>query len=205
MNQEDNRIVQAKHTVFSLRAENINSERAVDIGVHKVFCVTVRTGVLLVRRRSKIIWCGNSSRHGQKGVIGMVLPQEDMPFTTDGITPDIIVNPHAIPSRMTIGQLMECLLSKASAISMRQGDGTPFNGMSILNISQELHKLGYHRYGNERLLNGFSGEVMPGAVFIGPTHYQRLKHMVIDKEHSRARGPVALMTRQPMDGRARDG
>eukprot|EP00965_Chrysotila_dentata_P241262 6204178-Pleurochrysis_carterae.AAC.1 len=198
-------IAEANQGNFHIQASNIWTEKAAQIALRKVHCVTVPTGVFLVRRRSKMVWCGNSSRHGQKGVIGMVLPQEDMPFTIDGITPDIIVNPHAIPSRMTIGQLMECLLSKASAVRMRQGDGTPFSNMSISRISDELHKIGYHRYGNERLFNGFSGEMMPGAVFIGPTHYQRLKHMVIDKEHSRARGPVALMTRQPMDGRARDG
>ena len=146
-----------------------------------------------------------SSRHGQKGVIGMVLHQADMPFTQDGITPDIIVNPHAIPSRMTIGQLLETLLGKLCAIDGRVGDGTPFRGSSIEHIADELEQRGYQRHGNERLFNGMTGEFMPGLVFIGPTFYQRLKHMVIDKQHARARGPIQLLTRQPLEGRSREG
>ena len=146
-----------------------------------------------------------SSRHGQKGVIGMVLSQEDMPFTSDGISPDIIINPHAIPSRMTIGQLVECLLGKLCTIDGRIGDGTPFRGTSIEQIADELEARGYQRHGNEKLVNGMTGKLMPGRVFIGPTFYQRLKHMVIDKQHSRARGPIQILTRQPVEGRSRDG
>ena len=135
----------------------------------------------------------------------MVLAQEDMPYTSEGITPDIIVNPHAIPSRMTIGQLMETLLGKVSALNMCFGDGTPFRDLSIECIADALESEGYSRYGNEKLHNGISGEVMKGHVFIGPTYYQRLKHMVIDKEHARSRGPVQILTRQPVEGRSRDG
>lgn len=126
----------------------------------------------------------------------MVYRQEDMPFTRDGITPDIIINPHAIPSRMTIGQLLECLHGKLCAINGKGiGDGTPFRGVSVEQIADELHSLGYNRYGDETLTNGMTGELMDGRVFIGPTFYQRLKHMVKDKEHARSRGPVQILTR----------
>lgn len=146
-----------------------------------------------------------SSRHGQKGVIGMVLNQADMPFNEDGICPDIIINPHAIPSRMTIGQLLECLLGKLCCVEGYIGDGTPFRGTSIENIACELEKNGYQRYGNEKLYNGMTGEPMQGLSFIGPTYYQRLKHMVIDKKHARSRGPKQILTQQPVEGRSRDG
>jgi len=161
-----------------------------------------RDGSILAKVRTRvtrtpIIGDKLSSRHGQKGVIGMILPAEDMPFTEDGIIPDIIVNPHAIPSRMTIGQLMECLLGKLCCVEGKQGDATPFRGASIHQIGDELEKYGYDRLGNETLFNGMTGTKMPSKVFIGPTYYQRLKHMVHDKQHSRARGPVQILTRQP--------
>lgn len=147
-----------------------------------------------------------SSRHGQKGTIGMTYQQEDMPFTLEGITPDIIINPHAIPSRMTIGQLIECLLGKVSAVIGSEGDATPFEPeMSVAKISQMLHANGYQRYGNEVLYNGHTGRRLQAQLFIGPTYYQRLKHMVDDKIHSRATGPVESLTRQPVEGRSRDG
>lgn len=155
--------------------------------------------------RTPIIGDKLSSRHGQKGVIGMILNAADMPVTEDGVIPDIIVNPHAIPSRMTIGQLMECLLGKLCAIQGEQGDATPFRGASIHQISDELEKFGYDRLGGETLYNGMTGTKMHGKVFIGPTYYQRLKHMVNDKQHSRSRGPVQILTRQPVEGRAREG
>lgn len=149
--------------------------------------------------------CIFSSRHGQKGVIGTVLAAADMPFTKDGIQPDIIVNPHAIPSRMTIGQLMECLLGKLCCVKGCQGDATPFRGVSIKQISAELESHGYDGMGEEVLYNGMTGQQLEGKVFIGPTYYQRLKHMVHDKQHSRSRGPVQILTRQPVEGRAREG
>lgn len=112
---------------------------------------------------------------------------------------------HAIPSRMTIGQLLECLMGKLSCVEGKQGDGTPFRGASIDQIAGELSSYGYESHGNEHIYNGFTGEKMPAKVFIGPTYYQRLKHMVTDKHHSRSRGPVQILTRQPVEGRARDG
>jgi len=146
-----------------------------------------------------------ASRHGQKGTIGMTYRQEDMPFTAEGIVPDIIVNPHAIPSRMTIAQLIECLLGKVVVFQGCEGDATPFTDVTVEDISKRLHAMGYQRHGNEALYQGHTGRPLNARVFIGPTFYQRLKHLVDDKVHSRARGPVAMLTRQPLEGRARDG
>ena len=146
-----------------------------------------------------------ASRHGQKGTIGITYRMEDMPFSTEGITPDIVVNPHAIPSRMTIGHLVECLLSKVSALTGDEGDATPFTSVTVDEISKLLMNFGYQKRGFETMYNGHTGRRLESSIFLGPTYYQRLKHMVDDKIHSRARGPVALLTRQPMEGRARDG
>ena len=146
-----------------------------------------------------------SSRHGQKGTIGMVYRQEDMPYTKDGIVPDIIVNPHAIPSRMTIAQLIECIMGKSCSILGRHGDATPFTNMKVDEIGDILEAQGFQRYGNEIMYNGRTGKQLKTTIFIGPTYYQRLKHMVRDKIHSRATGPLVSLTRQPAEGRARDG
>jgi DNA-directed RNA polymerase II subunit RPB2 len=146
-----------------------------------------------------------ASRHGQKGTCGITYRQEDMMFSREGMVPDIIVNPHAIPSRMTVGHLIECLLSKVSAITANEGDATPFTDANVNDFSTELHKHGYQLRGNEVMYNGHTGRRLQAQVFFGPTYYQRLKHMVDDKIHSRARGPVQILTRQPVEGRARDG
>ncbi|KAF8349670.1 DNA-directed RNA polymerase II, subunit 2 [Amanita rubescens] len=129
-----------------------------------------------------------ASRHGQKGTIGITYRQEDMPFTAEGIVPDLIINPHAIPSRMTIGHLVECLLSKVATLIGNEGDATPFTDLTVESVSNFLRQKGYQSRGLEV-----------------PTYYQRLKHMVDDKIHSRARGPVQILTRQPVEGRSRDG
>ena len=146
-----------------------------------------------------------SSRHGQKGTCGNIIPECDMPFTKDGLRPDIIINPHAIPSRMTIAQLKETLLGKVLLELGMFGDGTSFGNLDVATIADSLSKLGYESYGNEVMYNGQTGEQMTTSVFIGPTYYQRLKHMVTDKQHSRANGPVMNLTRQPQEGRSRDG
>jgi DNA-directed RNA polymerase II subunit RPB2 len=135
----------------------------------------------------------------------MTYREEDMPFTCEGITPDIIVNPHAIPSRMTIGQLVECLQGKVSALTGVEGDGTPFTDLTVEAISEKLHEFGYQKRGNEVMYSGHTGRRLDAHVFVGPTYYQRLKHLVDDKIHSRARGPVQVLTRQPLEGRAKNG
>jgi DNA-directed RNA polymerase beta subunit len=146
-----------------------------------------------------------SSRHGQKGTCGNIIPECDMPFTKDGLRPDIIINPHAIPSRMTIAQLKETLLGKVLLELGLFGDGTSFGDLDIKTIAEELQKLGYESYGNEVMYNGLTGEQLETSIFIGPVFYQRLKHMVNDKQHSRSIGPMVNLTRQPAEGRSRDG
>ena len=146
-----------------------------------------------------------SSRHGQKGTIGLVIPERDMPTTADGLKPDIIINPHAIPSRMTIGQLKETLLGILLQELGLFGDGTSFGDVTIDNIREELMKNGFNQNGNQILYNGMTGEMMETSIFIGPAFYQRLKHMVKDKQHSRGNGPMVVLTRQPAEGRAREG
>jgi len=146
-----------------------------------------------------------SSRHGQKGTCGNIIPECDMPFTKEGLKPDIIINPHAIPSRMTIAQLKETLLGKVLLELGMFGDGTSFGNLDIKTIIGELQKLGYESHGNEVMYNGLTGEQLETSIFIGPVFYQRLKHMVADKQHSRAIGPMVNLTRQPAEGRSRDG
>jgi len=128
-----------------------------------------------------------------------------MPYTKDGLRPDIIINPHAIPSRMTIAQLKETLLGKVLLELRLFGDGTSFGNMDIKTITEELLKLGYESYGNEVMYDGLTGRQMETSIFIGPVYYQRLKHMVNDKQHSRSIGPMVNLTRQPAEGRSRAG
>jgi len=142
----------------------------------------------------------------QKGTMGMILNQEDMPQTASGITPDIIINPHAIPSRMTIAQLMETLMSKIGCMAGCLGDGTPFGDTTVEGLADILRdQYGMEPYGNEVMYNGHTGRQMETSIFIGPCYYQRLRHCSADKMHSRASGPLVMLTRQPAEGRAREG
>jgi len=155
--------------------------------------------------RKPIIGDKFSSRHGQKGTIGNIIPEEDMPYTAAGVRPDIIINPHAIPSRMTIAQLKETVLGKTLIELGLFGDGTSFGKFDVKDICKELQNVGYESNGNELMYNGLTGEQIETSIFIGPVFYQRLKHMVSDKQHSRSIGPMVNLTRQPAEGRSKDG
>jgi hypothetical protein len=147
------------------------------------------------------------SRAGQKGTIGMVLDEEDMPFTAEGLRPDIIVNPHALPSRMTIGHLVEVLIGKACVFNGNIGDCTAFNnkGPKEKQFGKVLSQNGFHSTGNEIMYNGMTGEQLETEIYFGPTYYLRLKHMVKDKINYRARGPRTVLTRQTVQGRSNNG
>ncbi|EMS54198.1 DNA-directed RNA polymerase II subunit RPB2 [Triticum urartu] len=201
---------QGQATRYSKRDHSTSLRHSESGMVDQVLLTTNADGLRFVKvrmRSVRIPQIGDkfSSRHGQKGTVGMTYTQEDMPWTIEGITPDIIVNPHAIPSRMTIGQLIECIMGKVAAHMGKEGDATPFTDVTVDNISKALHKCGYQMRGFETMYNGHTGRKLTAMIFLGPTYYQRLKHMVDDKIHSRGRGPVQILTRQPAEGRSRDG
>jgi DNA-directed RNA polymerase subunit B len=146
-----------------------------------------------------------ASRHGQKGVLGLICPQEDMPFTEEGIVPDLIINPHAIPSRMTLGQMFEACSGKLASVLGQPANATAFEMKDMDILQGQMLENGFEYGGRHTLFNGITGEKYDAAIFVGVVYYQKLHHLVADKIHARARGPVQILTRQPTEGRAREG
>jgi len=178
--------------------------------VDRIFLTQTTNGVKLVKtavRDMRIPELGDkfASRHGQKSVVGLILPGEDMPFTAAGITPDIILNPHSIPSRQTIGQLLEIISGKVSAMNAKKVNGSAFTGDEEMNIRDLLRTLGLRSDGKEVMYNGINGEKYEVEIYTGMVYYQKLDHMVANKIQSRSRGPVTLLTRQPTEGKTKEG
>lgn len=178
--------------------------------VDRVFLSETIDGTKLVKvlvRDLKIPEIGDklASRHGQKGVIGLIVPQEDMPFSSDGVVPDIVFNPHSIPSRMTIGQLLELIAGKVSALSGKHMYAPPFDAVPEKELRSMLESFGFKNDGKEEMYDGRTGKKFEADIFIGTCFYQKLDHLVSNKIHARSRGPVTLLTKQPTEGRSKEG
>jgi hypothetical protein len=185
-----------------------NEEKLIDYE-GKVYCIEMPSSHLYYMRENNFapsMLIGNS-RAGQKGTLGLIIPEENMPFTADGLRPDLIINPHALPSRMTIGQIVESLFGIVCASYGAFGDCTAFQvkGANYSTYTPLLVKAGFNSTGNHILYSGMTGEQLEANIYMGPTYYMRLKHMVKDKINYRARGPNTSLTRQPVQGRANDG
>jgi DNA-directed RNA polymerase II subunit RPB2 len=214
-------IIESKHTYYKIsiirkqnqpfinkKANDSNEEKLIDYE-GKVYCIEMSSSHLYYMRENNFapsMLVGNS-RAGQKGTLGLIIPEKDMPFAPDGSRPDLIINPHAIPSRMTIGQIVESLFGKACAIYGGFGDCTAFQvkGSNYDTYGPMLTRAGFHSSGKQLMYDGMSGKQIETDIYIGPTYYMRLKHMVKDKINYRARGPNTNLTRQPVQGRANDG
>jgi DNA-directed RNA polymerase III subunit RPC2 len=186
---------------YKLPEHAIIDQVAMTVGEHDI------TNIKVLTRQTRRPELGDkfSSRHGQKGVVGLIAEQADLPFDQHGVCPDIVMNPHGFPSRMTVGKMLELVAGKAGVLKGEMQYGTAFGGSAIEDMGDELLSHGFSYDGKDMLTCGISGETIPAYVFTGPIYYQKLKHMVQDKMHARATGPIALLTRQPTEGRARDG
>lgn len=191
-----NTITSTRHSGHPAHIEKVMVTKSEDENIIKI-----------VTRETRIPEIGDkfSSRHGQKGVVGLIVPSVDMPFNEQGLCPDIIMNPHGFPSRMTVGKMIELVSGKAGVITGEFADATAFKNNEVREICDLLAKSGYNFSGKDIFTSGTTGEQFEAYIFYGPIFYQRLKHMVTDKMHCRARGPRAILTRQPTEGRANDG
>jgi DNA-directed RNA polymerase subunit B len=178
--------------------------------VNKVVVTESEDGAPLIRvdvreTRNPEIGDKFASRHGQKGVVGLVVPEQDIPFTASGIRPDILFSPNGLPKRMTVAHMIEALAGKVGALAGRYINGTSFLSEHASDLRQQLFELGFRDDGTELLIDGRTGKQVPARIFVGNMYYLRLKHQVADKMQSRARGPIALLTRQPTEGKAKEG